>query len=342
MNSIQITWQPCPNEWNAYAEQHDSFYHRYEWFDVWNYYGLKTYKLAALAHNKIAGILPLIEQKSIVTGSQLVSIPWFDAAGILTDNSVIEKLLLGEAQALMRQRKLSFTQIRQKYPLTECAYPYRADKVLIGRRLCATSKELWDSLSSKVRNQVRKSEKSGLEVEQEGIESLEAFYDVYCKNMRELGSPCHHIDFFQTMWKVWPQRTWIFRVRLGAITVGAAWVLDTGRQLEMPWAASWKKYQSLCINHALYWNVMRWGCEIGREWFNFGRSTIGSGQYHFKMQWGAETQLLYWYFLSESPLPESIVRPGESKQVGWGMRLWKRLPLRITQILGPRFIAHMP
>ena len=50
-----------------------------------------------------------------------------------------------------------------------------------------TVEEQWRVLDRKVRNQVRKAEKEGLQVESGGAELLDAFYSVLAHNMRDLG-----------------------------------------------------------------------------------------------------------------------------------------------------------
>jgi len=48
---------------------------------------------------------------------------------------------------------------------------------------------MWDGLDRKVRNQVRKAQKSGLTAERGGTALLDAFYAVFARNMRDLGTP---------------------------------------------------------------------------------------------------------------------------------------------------------
>ena len=49
----------------------------------------------------------------------------------------------------------------------------------------------WLALDRKIRNQVRKAEKSSLTAAQGGIELVTDFYQVFSRNMRDLGTPVY-------------------------------------------------------------------------------------------------------------------------------------------------------
>jgi lipid II:glycine glycyltransferase (peptidoglycan interpeptide bridge formation enzyme) len=57
----------------------------------------------------------------------------------------------------------------------------------------------WKALDAKVRNQVRKAEKSGLTAMTGHMELLEGFYEVFCRNMRDLGTPVYSKNFFRNI-----------------------------------------------------------------------------------------------------------------------------------------------
>ena len=50
----------------------------------------------------------------------------------------------------------------------------------------------------------------------------------------------------------------------------------------------------------MYWQVMRRGAERGCKFFDFGRSKVGTGPYHFKKNWGFEPRAItHQYYLRE-------------------------------------------
>ncbi len=129
-------------------------------------------------------------------------------------------------------------------------------------------------------------------------------------------------------------------VRLDGRTIGAGLTLANGGALEIPWASSLRGYNSYCVNHLLYWNILRQACQAGFRTFRFGRSTTGSGTYQFKKQWGAQPVTLYWYTRDRAgKAVDGQQRPEEGFSLA--RRVWQRLPLPLARFLGPRVIARV-
>jgi hypothetical protein len=58
----------------------------------------------------------------------------------------------------------------------------------------------WRTFNAKLRNQIRKAEKSGLQFVAGHLELLDGFYEVFTRNMRDLGTPVYGDSFFATFW----------------------------------------------------------------------------------------------------------------------------------------------
>ena len=68
--------------------------------------------------------------------------------------------------------------------------------------------------------------------------------------------------------------------------------------LEVPWASSLREYRSQCPNNLLYWQHHRARHRhAAMPSLDFGRSTPNEGTYHFKEQWGAQPEPLYWEYV---------------------------------------------
>src|SRR6185436_6210756 len=83
----------------------------------------------------------------------------------------------------------------------------------------------WSSLDKKVRNQVRKAEKSGLTIASGGPELLNEFYAVFARNMRDLGTPVYTRALFAQVMQAFPASTRIHVVWLGTTPVAAGFTL---------------------------------------------------------------------------------------------------------------------
>ena len=294
------------------------------------------------------GILPLVRQSNRHFGRRLVSLPWVDEAGAVGEPEAIGPLLEHAAQ-LASEYGSAFS-VTVKQPISTQNMPelaaWNADagaKVLMRRQLSMPSDELWKELSPKVRNQVRKAEKSGLVTECGGIELVSDFFEVYSRNMRDLGSPSHSLQFFRVLLEALADRAKIYCTRLDDVVIGAGIVLDNRASLDIPWASSLREYNRLCVNHSLYWKILSDACEAGYEWFHFGRSTIGSGQHRFKKQWGAEEVPLVWLNYVRERKALVTGNPADmGEKFGIAQKIWAKLPLWLTRRIGPRIIRHLP
>ena len=91
----------------------------------------------------------------------------------------------------------------------------------------------------------------------------------------------------------------------------------------------------------MYWELMRYAGAKGCKIFDFGRSKEGTGPYNFKRHWGFEPMALpYWYYAPNGQaLPDtSPLNP----KLQWAIRIWRGLPLAITNSLGPHIVRHIP
>jgi len=216
--------------------------------------------------------------------------------------------------------------------------PARQHKVAMRLRL---ERGMWERLDRKVRNQIRKAQKSGLTVEHGGVELLPDFYTVFARNMRDLGTPVYSRRLFDEVLSTFPDRARLHVVRLRGQPIAAGLTYQTRATVEMPWASSIRDYNDSCPNHLLYWSVIEAAVERGCQLFDFGRSTPGEGTYKFKEQWGAEPLPLHWeYHLTQgSTLPN--VSPANAR-FHLAIELWKKLPLALATRFGPGVVRGIP
>jgi FemAB-related protein (PEP-CTERM system-associated) len=200
---------------------------------------------------------------------------------------------------------------------------------------------LWERLDRKVRNQIRKAQKSALTVERGDHRLLNEFYEVFARNMRDLGTPVYSQRLFAEVLRTFPDRARLHVVRLGSQPIAAGLTYRTGKTVEVPWASSVRDFNQLCPNHLLYWNVIETAIADGCDQLDFGRSTPHEGTYKFKEQWGAEPLPLHWEYVltSGSTLPN--LGPANRK-FHLMIEAWKKLPLKVATTLGPHVVRGIP
>jgi len=332
-----IQYQNEESKWDDYVISSDSAtgYHQIGWKTVIEQtYGLKSYYLMALEDERIVGILPLFFIKSRAFGISLVSLPFLNYGGICADNHKAAESLLRKAAYLMGELDAQYVELHHLHKY-EFALSTNEGKVTLLLRLDSDPDTLWKGFRPKVRNQVRKAARSGLEVRIGGIDYLDDFYDAFAVNMRDLGSPVHSKALFENLLHGFPDSTRIFMVYLESETVGGAIFISFKDIVEVPWASSKREYFQFSPNNLLYWEVIKYACEKGFNYFDFGKSSWNSGTFRFKKQWGAEPKQLYsQYYLSPGALMPEVNHTSLKDRVAIGV--WKRLPLRVTKALGPR------
>ena len=314
--------------------------HQFQWCTIIEQaYGHRAFYLMARHAGTVVGILPLVLVQAPLLGTSLTSMPFLDYGGPCADTDEIARQLLSYALRLGCKHKARTVELRQVEPPTQPG-SLRLDKVSMILDLSAGAESVWRSLPPKVRNQVRKAEKSGLTENMGGGDLLDEFYHVFAVNMRDLGSPVHDRAFFAALFAEFGERARLLVVRDGARTVGGLVCLAFKETLLVPWASSLRQYFSKCPNNLLYWRAIEYGYALGCRQFDFGRSSIGSGTYDFKRQWGAEPRQLYWQVLTQNGGHELSVSASNPKYRAI-LAVWRRLPLTVTTMVGPRIRKYL-
>jgi len=318
-----------------------SAYHSPEWLGVIHRaFGHDTRYLVAESEEAVCGVLPIVFFKSRLFGSFTVSMPFVNYGGVLADNVETARALLNRAIVETRRAGGSHIELRHT-SRTFPELPARRHKVAMTLELEDTSERQWQRVDRKVRNQVRKAEKSGLVMEDGGLELLEAFYTVFSHNMRDLGTPVYGMSFFKEVLSTFPTVTRIFVVRHAGRPVAASLVHWHGPILEVPWASSIREFNPLCVNVLLYWRMLQFAVAQGCRRFDLGRSTPGEGTFHFKQQWGATPRDLVWEYWTADGRSLPNLSPANPK-FGLAIKAWQRLPLPVATTLGPFIVRNIP
>ncbi len=339
--------------WDAYVDAHlappragvpDGFgatgYHTWAWRDVFaRSFGHDSAYLMARRSDpdRICGVLPLTEVRSLLFGRSLTSLPFLNYGGVVAGSDEAARALVDEAVRIARVHGCRHVELRHvERRFTDL--PCKQHKVAMRLPLHTG---MWDRLDRKVRNQIRKAEKSGLTAVRGGGELLDEFYRVFARNMRDLGTPVYARRFFAEVLAAFPDRVRFVVVRLKGEPVAAGLTYRTGGQVEVPWASSVRDYNALCPNHLLYWTVLEAAVADGCTLLDFGRSTPDEGTYKFKAQWGAEPVPLHWEYagLAGGLPPDQSPKNPKFRLAIAG---WQRLPLWVANAVGPRIVKGIP
>jgi FemAB-related protein (PEP-CTERM system-associated) len=303
--------------------------------------GHSCYCLEALDGERTCGILPLAYVSSLLFGRFLVSLPYLNYGGVRADDAQAAGLLIDRAVQLADELGVRYLELRQEQALEHPSLAQSmTSKVHMRLPLPAKSEALWQALSGKVRNQVRKGEKSGLSVSWGGLDRLSDFYSVFSRNMRDLGTPTYGRRLFASILAEFPDQAEFCVVKAGDVPVAVALLLHGWGVTEVPSASSLRDYNHTCANMLMYWRLLQRAIERGQETFDFGRSTRDSNTYRFKEQWGAKEAGAHWqYHLRQGTIGDMRVDNPRYQRM---IKIWQRLPVAVTRWLGPRIVRGIP
>lgn len=329
-------------KWDEYITLHPdaSPYHLFAWKTaVENAYKHKGYYLMAEEGLRLQGVLPLIFMKPPLRPGRLVSLPFCDMGGVLSSCNEASDKLINETMFLARKLKAKRIELRSQrptpsYQVKDLSVSTQSHKVSMLLELLSSSEQLMNNFKSKLRSQIRKSEKNGLQFMWGGLEQLDDFYLIFCRNMRELGSPVHSKEWFRCIIRHYGEKARLGLVYYNSKPIGGGIILSTGKKICVSWASTLRDYNRLSPNMLLYWNFLKYSADNGYTWFDFGRSTPDEGTYKFKLQWGAKPEPLYWENISvngKEQGPDTITSP--NREIA--EQIWQKLPLSLANYIGP-------
>jgi FemAB-related protein (PEP-CTERM system-associated) len=334
-------WEGADAEWDALvtADPDGTFTHLAAWRDVMrDGLGHDLLPLAACDEGgHLAGVLPLVRVRSALFGHYLVSMPFLNAGGPLGTPGA-RVALTAAACAEARASGADLLELRTRV--------HPPEGVTLSRRkithllpLPESADRLWRELPAKVRNQVRRPQKDGLEV-RSGLDQCDPFYQVFARHMRTLGTPVLAHSWFRAIVRHLPREALFCVVYDRDIPVagGCGFVWRGG--CEITWASARREWNRSAPNMLLYWTFMQAAIERGAGVFDFGRCTPGSATHAFKRQWGGEDLPLEW---GQWRRGRTTATPSpEGRFFHLATRCWQRLPLAVTNLFGPHLARCIP
>jgi FemAB-related protein (PEP-CTERM system-associated) len=260
--------------------------------------------------------------------------------GLVCSDFQAARLLLDQAEYLRKSVQATHVELRHLGYSVE-GFSSKEHKVTMILELAANEETQWKGFNAKLRNQVRKAQKSGLKFVIGQTELLDGFYEVFARNMRDLGTPVYAKNFFQRVLTSFPDCTRVLAVYYEKRMIAAGIALWFRDVLEIPWASSVGAYKALCPNNMLYWEAIKFAIDSGFKKFDFGRSTPNEGTFNFKKQWGALPVQLYWQYLLREGRTIPHLSPSNPKYRA-AIRVWQNLPVPLTKFLGPLIVQNIP
>jgi FemAB-related protein (PEP-CTERM system-associated) len=326
---------PCDGAWDGFvrAHPHGTFFHLAGWKKViGGTFGHACHYLTARDGDVVTGILPLIEIRSRLFGHALISTAFCVGGGPLCADHDGLSRLLAEAEELGRRLGVSYIELRD----TRGAFPgwTGRDDLYAGFEgpIPKDEQENLKQIPRKQRAVVRKAITAGFAV---SIDSaIEPFYGLYARNMRHHGTPALPRRFFDSLLSTFGGDCEILTVhREGQPVSSVLSYFFAGRVLPY-YTGSAATARASGANDFMYWSLMRRAAQRGCATFDFGRSKVGTGPYHFKQNWGFTPRPIahQYRLLGRSDLPN--LNPTNPRYAMF-IRGWRRLPIPVANAISP-------
>lgn len=327
--------EPAQTErWDNYVlvAADGSFFHLSAWQQVIKHaFGHDTYYYYTEQDGEITGILPLTHVNSLLFGNSLVSNAFCVYGGIIASNDEAFAALQAKAQQLARELgvdSLEMRNLRQRHP----DWPHKELYVTFRKELDPDVEKNLNAIPRKQRAMVRAGIKAGLtSVIDDNVERL---YRAYSESVRNLGTPVFPKKYFQILQDVFGESCEVLTIEHEGQLVASVMSFYFKDEVLPYYGGGTDAARDLKGNDFMYWEVMRRAVEKGCRVFDYGRSKVGTGSYRFKKHWGFEPEPLYYEvdLVKAKQIPE--INPLNPKYRLF-IAAWKRLPLPISQLVGP-------
>ena len=331
----QLTEDARPS-WDAFVEASPAatFFHLSGWQTVLQKsFGYRPCHHYIERSGQTCGILPLHHIKSRLFGNRLTSTPFCVAGSPVSESAEIDDMLDRRAISLLDELGADYIEYRDPNRERD-GWVKQSDLYagFLGEMEADADRQL-KRIPRKQRAVLRKA-MSAEALTWSLDESTADLYALYALSVRNLGTPVFPKRYFQNLKQEFGAACEILTVRHQGRPVSSVLSFYFRDRVMPYYTGSLPAARTLGSNDLMYWQVMRRAAERGCKFFDFGRSKIGTGPYHFKRNWGFEPRpITHQYYLRDGhELPR--VNPTNPKYRAL-VALWRRLPLSVANALGP-------
>jgi FemAB-related protein (PEP-CTERM system-associated) len=328
--------------WDEYIlnSEHSTFYHQIGWRNVVE----KTYKhkpiyLIANENGELRGVLPLFLMRSMFFGKKLVSVPFAPYGGVCADSKIATDLLIDEAKKIVDEEDLDYLELRDFVKCNNNGLATNDLYVTFIVNLSPYPQIVWDKIKRDKRRNVGKAKDVGLK--EDWNATIEDFYKVHARTMWDLGTPTHGLKFFKNCLSEFPNNAKVLTIEYEGKAICCQFLFFYKDTVIAVWGSSLDEYKVYHPDQLSNWEVIRYACEKEYTYFDFGRSLRDTGVYGYKERWGGyPKQLYYQYYLNNAKEVPNITSANPKRRKF--ARVWKKLPLPVTTVIGPRLRRAVP
>lgn len=328
--------------WDAYVRSHPdaTWFHRSGWHRVAaRTFGYPFHGFLATRDGRVTGALPLSRVPGFPRGVSLISSPLAVYGGVIADDAESGRALLDAAAALGRRLDAGYLELRGGMRFDEL--PGKDLYVTFRRPIGPDHDANFAAIRRKQRTSIRNAQKHDLRHRFGRHDLVDTFYSIYSRSLRDLGTPSFPKRLFHDLLDEFEEDCDILVVEREGKPLASVLSFYDRNQVLPYYAGTLREGYPYSASDFMYWSLMSAAADRGCTLFDFGRSKRGTGAFEYKRHWGFEpTPLDYRYqLIGERQVPDLSPK---NPRFSLAIQLWRRLPLAVTQRLGPAVVRYFP
>ena len=206
--------------------------------------------------------------------------------------------------------------------------------------------DVWLNMNKARRKSIKKAKKQGVTVrESKSIEDLKKHYKILIDIRKDQGVPTYGFKFFKNIHKHFFEKgyskLYIAEKDNEVLFSLVAFFYKKTVTAGYGMARKGKKFSGYHASELAYWNCFEWACKNGFTEFDFGRCNKNQESLiDYKQRWGGNlVDTPYYYSMNKEGAALGIHH--SSGKFSIMKTIWKKIPIPITEYIGPKLFKHL-
>lgn len=292
-------------------------------------------------NGEITGVLPLFLISNWILGRCLLSSPFADYGGICAGDEESSDALLECAKQIAQYEKVDYLELRHRSYELQAGFIPKSLYVAFSCELGDDPEAEFRKLPRDTRYMIRKGEKAGLEMQSGIAGQMDLFYSLFANSWRRLGTPVLSRNWLQVLFDEFRNSADLKLVYHEGRAIAGVLSLSCGDTLFPHYAGASEEANPVAANNFMYWQLIKDAIGRGMRGFDFGRSKRNTGAFQFKSSWNMQVNTLDYQTLLVGRKAVPDISPMNPK-FRIATRLWSRIPLGTTMLIGPKIVRWFP
>lgn len=319
-----------------------SIFHTSYWARVLHdSYGYQPCYLTNINNGKMDVLVPMMEVKSLLTGSRGVSLPFTDYCEPIISNQNDMQDALEQLKDYGKKAKWKYLELRggkEWFGQT----PHSSFFYRHVMKLSADIDVMYGQLKSSTRRNIKKALREGVAITRgNSLDAVKSFYHLHCMTRKKHGIPPQPFQFFQKIYEhvISIDHGQVILAAHNGKTIAGAIYFHFGNEAIYKFGASESAYLSLRPNDLIMWETIQWYCRNGCTRFSFGRTeSENEGLRQFKNGWGAEEKTIKYF---KYDFKKRAFMIGSAHVADYRNNILRKMPIPLLKVAGSLLYKHM-